>query len=1030
MAQQQTPEEPRSSRDKVWKTFRRVACILAFAALIMVCSNIGQEIPNSLSPLAFKGPNSADSNEQGMVVADDNGKRLLFLDENREVADVVRIDNGEAPISEINYVATYGDDVYVAGFSCDVDGENIISESVLHYDLQSGDYLGRIWEKKYKANSVVVAPRVSDITLSDEGMVQITQLESPDNSVVFRGTKVEEVDENGDKSEVKPSQAPQDEVYLFMALYLSSKGACLVSDTDGELFLETRATSGGNATQFTPLAATQGKEGYKCMAVQNDELVLHNCRDHTILHIDKFLGEATTRTLDTDVLCKDININGSLVTATLYSDELRIYDLSTGETHSVVEAKLSPALLARSVAFYVSLIYLILFSCSLVIILLVQALRQGLRSNVRIMILSIAIALICFAAMRVHAQQVFNASFDARLNSLQQIASYLSYTSPRTIGDAANRQAARLTGELGEEGELSDSKSLYKEMESVLLSSFKSKMGVHCGFFSVSDSGEVQHLVTNQQLTLVGDPLDDAVLAEAMVDIVGEARSCKGDGVQRVRELMDKGMAKQVKHVYNGGNLAAVIAPIIATDGTCRVAVEVAFHYESFMQQKQYAFLFSLFSFAMVAVSIYILAKELIVYGWVYLRFWQERKRDTESAAPLMGRPMLFITRTATGMDAALAVIIAREMLKQQGMANDAFAWGLPAIALTLGATVGNLLVGELGHRIPIRKLALSFAIAFIAAQVACGIAAVFGLFPLFIAGKFVASACGAAIAEVATTLAAKTIGRDYGDGELSFSVHTSATAIAGRGGQVIAGVAGGYIAFMLGNQYLYFVTAILGMVNLVIFFLALPKDGCIVAGDEEANVGNIGKFLVSPTMLYTLAFSIFPLVLAEGYKSYLMPLFLDSAGVSKADISCYFSLGNAVLYLLMEPLIKKRDSIDRQRTSWMSLVGLGITFLLYSFNQAPVWCVISVVAITLLTWLAGDWKRNSRIWAKQDFGFNRIQANSFLTTENTMVKNLQQPVLQGLLLLGGPVCCLVLGVFFSVSGVVTRRTIGRRSKA
>ncbi len=256
-----------------------------------------------------------------------------------------------------------------------------------------------------------------------------------------------------------------------------------------------------------------------------------------------------------------------------------------------------------------------------------------------------------------------------------------------------------------------------------------------------------------------------------------------------------------------------------------------------------------------------------------------------------------------------------------------------------------------------------------------------------------------------------------------------SASIIAGKGGQVIAGVAGGLIALMLGNQYVYSATAILGMVVLVIFYNALPKGRCLVAGGDKANVGDIAKFLVSPTMLYTLVFSIFPLVMAQGYKSYIMPLFLDSAGVSKADIACYFSLGNAFLYFLMDPLIKTRNSLGRLRTSWASFVGLGITFLLYSYNQTPVWCVLSVVVITVLTWLAGDWKVNARAWAKQDFGFNRIQANGFLSTEMSMVKNLQQPALQGLLWLGGPICCLILGAFLSVSGVVTRHVIYKRSK-
>lgn len=40
------------------------------------------------------------------------------------------------------------------------------------------------------------------------------------------------------------------------------------------------------------------------------------------------------------------------------------------------------------------------------------------------------------------------------------------------------------------------------------------------------------------------------------------------------------------------------------------------------------------------------------------------------------------------------------------------------------------------------------------------------------------------------------------------------------------------------------------------------------------------------------------------------------------------------------------------------------------------------------------------------------------LNTEESVVKNAQAPVLTALLSLGTSTCCLVLGVFFAISGV------------
>ena len=78
----------------------------------------------------------------------------------------------------------------------------------------------------------------------------------------------------------------------------------------------------------------------------------------------------------------------------------------------------------------------------------------------------------------------------------------------------------------------------------------------------------------------------------------------------------------------------------------------------------------------------------------------------------------------------------------------------------------------------------------------------------------------------------------------------------------------------------------------------------------------------------------------------------------------------------------------------------------------------MAVIAITVLLWLAGDWKHTARGWAREDFGFAFDQSQSVLNLENALVSNAQAPVLSALVTMGATPCCLVLGAFLALCGV------------
>jgi hypothetical protein len=419
----------------------------------------------------------------------------------------------------------------------------------------------------------------------------------------------------------------------------------------------------------------------------------------------------------------------------------------------------------------------------------------------------------------------------------------------------------------------------------------------------------------------------------------------------------------------------------------------------------------------MVVASVYIVFDELTRSGAAFLRYRELLADGKEWAENLLGRPVCFMLSLAFGMDSAFAVVIAKEMLAGGNLDSTAFVWGIPALAITVGTTIGTIIHAVMCSRVSGRAFAMPMMLLGIAAQALCFFAVMNNWFAVFVACKLVTSASFATIEFITKNLAGGTAGKDVGDAHLSLVVNRSSVNISGKGAAVVASVVGGALA-SIGNQWVYIAGALISVACVPLLLLALPKGRVISKHDDTANLKNVFAFLRSPIMLATLVFAIFPTVLAAGYKSYILPLFLSSAGVSKTDIASLFALGNVLLYGFTDSLITQRNARGRWVMTWVALIGLGVLFLLFSYNQSPTWAVVAVVVITVLSWLAGDWKHTARWWAKKDYGFSFDQSQAVLNLEASVVKNVQAPVLAALLSLGASTACLILGILFCVSGV------------
>ncbi|MDO4797883.1 MAG: hypothetical protein Q4A01_07675 [Coriobacteriales bacterium] len=494
--------------------------------------------------------------------------------------------------------------------------------------------------------------------------------------------------------------------------------------------------------------------------------------------------------------------------------------------------------------------------------------------------------------------------------------------------------AKRLLGQMQISDENKDVATLTFNLEAIGASSFANGSGVLCTPYAVDEQGEVYSLTSTDRNSVVMDSVHSDEIRSAINTVIHAANKRGGvyGGLEKAYYFARYGEVQTViRRNNNGQDVVSCIAPLIAKDGTCCTALEVSCHVESLLNTMMDSVLDILLMFLMTAVSIAILSDEAIRSGSVYLRYRKMREEGVEWAEILMGRPLCFAVSLAFSMDAAFAVVIAKDLIAQSGMESSPILLGIPTLAITMGGAIGTLIHAIMCSRVAGRSYALPILLLGIASQLLCFFAVVNNWFFVFVACKLVSSASLATIQFVARNRAGATHSKDFGEERLPLLVNRSPVNISGKGAAVVAGVVGGVLAYV-GEQWVYAAAALTGVAVIPILLLALPKGNVISKHSDKTNLHNAFVFLRSPIMLASLAFGIFPTVLANGYKSFILPLFLDSAGATKTDISCYFAMGNAVfVFMFLLPRIAPKHDwplgydVGRPDWPWRAVRGVLI---------------------------------------------------------------------------------------------------------
>jgi hypothetical protein len=263
-----------------------------------------------------------------------------------------------------------------------------------------------------------------------------------------------------------------------------------------------------------------------------------------------------------------------------------------------------------------------------------------------------------------HLLVTFTISSQGRSSQVKQSALYMASQAPGTIGDAAQREAQRTFGTLAPDENMTDYLILRRDVESLVQSYYQSSQGVQVTIYAISpDSSDVRYLLSTTRDVVSGGKVTDQGLVDELNGLATKAREAQGDALEKASKVGEEELFLEGGRKDKSSVMLGYTVPLIASDGSCQAVAELSFQGETFFQHLMENFYSTLFTLGLIAIGIYLISDEVMHSGHAWLTYRSLRERGEESAHALLARPFLYLTNVASGIDTALAVVIAKEML-------------------------------------------------------------------------------------------------------------------------------------------------------------------------------------------------------------------------------------------------------------------------------------------------------------------------------------------------------------------------------
>ena len=424
------------------------------------------------------------------------------------------------------------------------------------------------------------------------------------------------------------------------------------------------------------------------------------------------------------------------------------------------------------------------------------------------------------------------------------------------------------------------------------------------------------------------------------------------------------------------------------------------------------------------AVGFVFLYSEIRTWIKSFAKFFAGKRHGISHPEFYLQRPMLFFSMAATIIDLSLCVLIGKDLLSSSGYEVSTFVASLPEVFGTLGMFLGVALYGILSRKFSPKKLsvlfftigAISYAFMFFGVKI--------GSFPLF------------AIMELLSTLGV-VAGESYivqfeliAPDEASCVEAAKDKSMVKISGGGLAGLAAGYIAEYLGNEWIYFVSCLLIIIEIILIAVLFRGEnaGRLTAEDERLNTAgrsaksgrsNILSLLLSPEMILLFVCVIVPANLAGVYKSFLFPLLASDAQIGKAIISSSTTIANVICFAAMGFVTKKVKEYGYAVSSVVSALLLAGSYFIFIFTDSIIWVFVMLIITKLISNAEGIC--SGMLWQNiaKKTNVSEESCSTVVRLADSAASTAKSPVAGAILGFGQNVLCVFLTAYCTVSGIV-----------
>lgn len=882
--------------------------LTAFSVLIISLS-IGKP-KNSIWPFYLELDNPIScytQNEDGpdkgtQVVIDQHGKRVSLINSSNNVYSQIFFDSNNNILSYAQRAIIYNNELYLYGYKTNESTAITEGIKIVKYSL-NGKYLEEIY--KY------------DYDYANEDYLFVYNMEIVDNSLylimsAWNNLYIKIIDTNDIKINHLYEYKLRSE--LFTTVWDYDNKALIIIDNLNHTYKIDFNNPAGNKSKLMTISDNYTIEN------KNPYYKIQFELDSNINNIVKF-----TNTSNTDVFHPlPASINWDLSKSKAYlcennANHIINYDFCSDTYEKRTSFNYEPSVLLFTIAYWICVFYMIILIIALIIMWLINIRKKDKERFFKISIgLSILLATtLTFVFVFSKFYDWNKQNFEKNAESIAQIVSHtdklnlenFNYSSITTNSDNA-KECINL---------ISDLEHICGSQQNITGQNYNYEI-----FGYNNKTNEFQNIA--HMTSYIGTY--GLTLLENNKKLLFDNEMIKGYDDSKIFETYE------------------IIAPLYNYNDKIVGAVAISVSCESmFIASNDMFFEISIIAILAI-ISVFLILKEWSNLKTSIKNYKKAKKINFHHAEVYFSATMEFFKNYFVSIDNVLCVLITKDMLDIIGQGTNGVLLGLPISLFGFGSFFGSLFFPILAKKMNIKPVYILGSIGVTLTLLITAITVFFSNYYLFCLSKLLFGIFYSII-----YVANHTLPMCVDDEEIRFNAVRNIT-LTDVSAPIISVMISAFIASIFGNYMIYIAGTISSLAIFItsIFFMPnkLKFKGTNPANKQNINIKTKIKFFMDPAILCIALLCIVSLCVGA-YKSYLFPLYTNGLNLSNTEISNYFVIASALVFVFSPSL----DAITKKINHWNNvisfLVVLFIVFSIFYINSTIIWAIVAFFLSTIV---------------------------------------------------------------------------------